>query len=207
MDKNNYWRTFIGDEEMCRLRKLADFLFSESDKRTAELLEKEKEFDQIEEGGDEWCGMTKKEAFGDYLGYEFHDSEQTDQILFRSLVMSIFAFIERDLKGLCNQLKETLGEKFSVDDMRGGSGLKASLTYLDKVLDGGFVKDDEDLKHCNKLRNALMHGDLKRSISEQKKMVNQFKNTSFTIVFHNDELQIEKETISELLIFADRVYS
>src|SRR3989339_922156 len=199
------WREIVGATEISQLKRVADFLIEESKKQDEVLKKKGKEWERMHDGGEEYQGYTKKEWDGLQLGEETYEIECFQQILFRSFISTVFAFIEHDLKELCNQLQKMSEQKFSLRDMK-GNGMYACLTYLDRILEHDFMLGDADIRVCRHIRNALDHGDTKLSKERQSNLQKNLKGSNFKIDFHNDEIYFEKEHVYIFIQFADKVW-
>ena len=93
-----------------------------------------------------------RQDLGYYLEYQYPD-------LFRkSLYTNIFSFVEKTLNSICVSYEERNNEKNSFRDMD-GNGIDRAKAYLTKVkgLDVGLIKEWEQLKAFQKVRNLIVH--------------------------------------------------
>ena len=84
---------------------------------------------------------------------------QFKNILFNSFFTASFALFEHKLQTICQRAQTAMSSPFSVDDIRAGSVLDRSKTYLTK-LGVDFPAQDSDwqvIKRYAGIRNKLMH--------------------------------------------------
>ena len=75
-----------------------------------------------------------------------------------ALVVAIYVFLEDQLNGLCETLRESLDTKLRLSDLR-GKGIERALLFMSKValFNLGDISSLALVKNVNKLRNRLVH--------------------------------------------------
>ncbi|RAP57080.1 hypothetical protein BTJ49_10905 [Oleiagrimonas sp. MCCC 1A03011] len=92
-------------------------------------------------------------------GWEMHLNQSRYPDLHRkALIISIYAYVEDQLNGLCQILEESLEGAISLKDLA-GRGTERAFKFLSKValFNLGEIKTMAFVKHTNLLRNALAH--------------------------------------------------
>ncbi len=102
-------------------------------------------------------------------------TESFTSILYDSVLISAWVFMEAVFNGYCNAMQRAMGIDLPYSDLK-GSAIERFRNYTLKVLKLDLrLKDDnwEDLKVINEIRNSLVHKD---GIVGNKKLVNNFVN-------------------------------
>ena len=87
------------------------------------------------------------------------EKDETEQLMIRSFVVSIFGFLENEVNFLCDEIKKEKKINLSFRDMK-GSGIDRSLLYLKKVAEVEFPTDPrlkEKFVNYRTLRNIIVH--------------------------------------------------
>lgn len=156
--------------------------------------------DDIDELGDDAKMIAK---------YKLLKNEEYNDIFYESLIISIYAFIEKQLFRLCLDLEPKFDIK--VSDMS-GKGIRKYKLYLSKVANiwkDSYKSDYDLLLNYNALRNYLVHSPDSRIIdSNLRNQLGSLKG--LVIAEKNDSLYVEftdSIIILELLNAAKRLLS
>jgi hypothetical protein len=198
-------REGITEYEIAKLNEVADFLINSSERQDEEIAIKQKKWSLIDDDGIiVHSGYTHKEWAEQILMEHSDGVEDLQQILIRSFILSIFSFVEENLRGLCSRVQKNKNQKFSVKDLR-GTGIVSCITYLDRVLDQQFMEHDKDLRVCSNLRNKLAHGAIQLNLSEQEKLLQRLNEASFPVKFKGRQIHFDKGDLHIFISFAEKV--
>lgn len=137
-------------------------------------------------------------------------SESFSSILFESVLISVWVFMEAEFKGYCGAMQRTMAVTLSYSDLR-GSVIERFRNYTSKVLklDLGLKDENwEDLKAINEIRNSLVHTD---RIVGNKKLINNFnKRHKLSGLLCEDKIQVDKNILKRVItlcrLFVERIY-
>ncbi len=111
-------------------------------------------------------------------------TESFTSILFKSVLISTWVFMEGEFKGYCNAMQRAMGIDLSYSDLK-GSSINRFRNYSLKVLKLDLRLRDEnwdDLKAINEIRNSLVH-----DVLEKKPLISDFiKRNRLKGLLHND---------------------
>lgn len=119
--------------------------------------QKLKHFQQEAESNPTW----NDEIFD--LEYHFRQKSLLKNIYYDSLILTLYAFIEKHMFLVCHRLENN--QKLKIEDIS-GKGIFKYRTYLTKVINIDFDMINSEwafLKNINKLRNFLVHSEGFRS--------------------------------------------
>ncbi len=151
-----------------------------------------------------------------YKGSIFKDiaiemfTESFTSILYDSVLISAWVFMEAVFNGYCNAMQRAMGIDLPYSDLK-GSAIERFRNYTLKVLKLDLrLKDDnwEDLKVINEIRNSLVHKD---GIVGNKKLVNNFVNRhKLTGLLCENRISIDKNSLIIIItlcrLFMERIY-
>ncbi|KKU81483.1 MAG: hypothetical protein UY07_C0017G0021 [Parcubacteria group bacterium GW2011_GWA1_47_8] len=111
----------------------------------------------------------------DYLAYMELEISETEQLMYRSFVISTYVFMEAKITSLCVYAEGYFEQIFSHKDIS-GRGVGRSIKYIEKVFGENFPSTQPfkfKFEIAQKIRNALVHneGIIK---DEDKPKVNEF---------------------------------
>lgn len=120
-----------------------------------------------------------------YFGEEhfielWFDICKTEQLLYRSFILSMFIFIEQEIIELCDSLFKKNKGIFCYKDLS-GQGISRGIIYLEKKLNHKFPKSDDTrnkFKILHKIRNAIVHNNAKIIENDKIFMTQQIKNNN-----------------------------
>jgi hypothetical protein len=136
-------------------------------------------------------------------------TESFASILFKSVLISTWVFMEDEFKGYCNSVQHAMGIALNYSDLK-GSAIDRFKNYTSKVLKLDFgLKDKnwQDLKAINEIRNSLVHG-----VVEKKQLINNFiKRNGLTGLLHDDNIVLDQDNLIIMImvcrLFIERIYS
>jgi|MDSW01.2.fsa_nt_gb hypothetical protein len=144
----------------------------------------------------------EREEIIEHFSLDLHEKqEKFPSIHRRSLVITIYSFLENTLNELCNTLSESVDSNVVLTDLK-GRGMERALSYLSKVAEFDLSKMGGTLsyiKNINRVRNFIVHnGGVLPSEPEQK--VNIFIASTENI-FGNPggNIRFESTFISEMI--------
>lgn len=137
-------------------------------------------------------------------------TESFTSILFKSVLISTWVFIEGEFKGYCNAMRDALDIDLSYSDLK-GSAIDRFRNYSLKVLKLGLrLKDEnwEDLKAINEIRNSLVHGIFE---NKHKQLIYNFiKRNRLTGLLRDDDIVLDQNNIIIMIMlcrqFIERIY-
>jgi len=137
-------------------------------------------------------------------------SESFSSILFDSVLISVWVFMEAEFKGYCGAMQRAMGVSLNYSDLR-GSTIERFKNYTSKVLKLDLTLRDknwEDLKAINEIRNSLVHID---GIVGNKELVNNFiKRHKLTGLLYEDKISMDKNILIIVItlcrLFIERIY-
>jgi hypothetical protein len=137
-------------------------------------------------------------------------AESFSSILFDSVLISTWVFMEAELKGYCNAMREAMGINLTYSDLK-GSAIERFRIYTAKVLKLDLRLGDnnwEDLKAINEIRNSLVHRD---GTVGNKRLVNNFiKRNKLHGLLSKDKISLEKGNLIIIImlcrLFVERIY-
>jgi hypothetical protein len=135
-------------------------------------------------------------------------AESFTSILFDSVLISTWLFMEAEFKGYCNAMRTAMKMELSYSDLK-GSVIDRFRKYTSKVLklDFKLTNDNwEDFKAINEIRNSLVHG-----VIENKQLINKFiKHHKLTGLLLEDNISIDKTHLTVIItlcrLFIERIY-
>lgn len=182
--------------------KVLDLILKIQSEQSAELEKKFQKF-SLENPADNDSGY----GWGDYLSDLNYDNERTEQILYKSFIVSIVMFMESRLLQLCEHLKKEFGHKFSVYDLK-HTGITRSIYYL-KVLGINFPKNsatNQDFSLAFRIRNSLVHADGKiGGLEELNKILGNNKKAKQYISMLYSELQFTPAYLKSLIDLNEKI--
>jgi hypothetical protein len=136
-------------------------------------------------------------------------SESFSSILFESVLISAWVFMESEFKGYCNAMQSAKNIELRYSDLI-GSAIERFKNYSLKVVKLDFrLEDDnwEDLKAISEIRNSLIHG-----VVERKPLIDKFSKrnklpgllSGDVIILNEDNLKI---IITICRLFIERIYA
>ena len=135
-------------------------------------------------------------------------TESFSSILFKSVLISTWVFMESEFKGYCNAMQSAKGVDLSYSDLLGNVVQRFS-KYTSKVLklDFRFKDDDwEDLKAINEIRNSVIHG-----VVGNKQLIEQFiKRNNLPGLLHDGNILLDQKNLIVIImvcrLFVERIY-
>lgn len=136
-------------------------------------------------------------------------SESFSSILFKSVLISTWVFMESEFKGYCNAMQRAMGVDLSYSDLK-GSAIDRFRNYTLKVLKLDLrLKDEnwEDLKAINEIRNSIVHG-----VVENKQLIDKFiKRNRLSGLLHDGNITLDENNLIVIImvcrLFVERIYS
>jgi|GEM_PF-2654949 len=137
-------------------------------------------------------------------------TESFSSILFDSVLISTWVFMEVEFKGYCNAMQKAMDIDLKYSDLK-GSAIERFKIYTAKVLKIDFRLNDEnweDLRAINEIRNSLIHTE---GIVQNKKLVNNFiKHNNLQGLLSKEKISIDKDNLTIIIVlcrlFIDRIY-
>jgi len=135
-------------------------------------------------------------------------TESFTSILFKSVLISTWIFMEGEFKGYCNAMQQAIGIDLSYSDL-GGSAIDRFRNYTLKVLKLDLRLKDEnwqDLKAINEIRNSLVHG-----VVKNKQLINIFiKRNRLPGLLRDDNIVLDQNNLIIMIMFCrlfiERIY-
>lgn len=162
---------------------------------------------QIEERLSEMsAGLPQEEAA--FLDYEFSDEFYLIDNVFlplflHSSTISLFAFFESELTGLCKRLDRSRGQGSAWSTL-GGAGIEKAKAYLKGYRDVSFGKLNpywENLNNMQSIRNCLAHanGDINQmsNSTKKQKIRHIVSSTNGLSIVDDNQLNIENRYLQE----------
>jgi hypothetical protein len=144
----------------------------------------------------------------DYLGEVSYEQSITQQLLYKSFMVSVFMFMEGKVLELCEHLRKEYKQNFSVYDLK-GFGVTASINYIKKVINIDFPKDGKtknEFAKAKNLRNILVHNDgVLNDIEKQNKFKKRFKNYKGKVYLWNNEVCLEDAYLEDLMLLNEKI--
>ncbi len=136
-------------------------------------------------------------------------ADSFSSILFRSVLISTWGFMESEFKGYCNAMQHAMSVELSYSDLQ-GSSIKRFRNYTLKImkLDLGLKNDNwEDLKAINEIRNSLVHG-----VIENRQLIHNFgKRNRLTDLLHGEDIALNENNLMVIImlcrLFIQRIYA
>lgn len=130
-------------------------------------------------------------------------------ILFDSVLISTWVFMEAEFKGYCNAMRTAMKMDLSCSDLK-GSAIDRFKKYTSKVLklDFKLTNDNwEDLKAITEIRNNLVHG----VVQENKQLIDKFiKRHKLTGLMLKDKISVDHNHLTVIItlcrLFIERIY-
>jgi len=150
-----------------------------------------------------------------YFGEEhfielWFDVQKTKQLLYRSFVLSLFIFIEREVIELCYSLFKKDKGVFCYKDLS-GQGISRGITYLEKKLNHKFPKNDDTrnkFKVLQKIRNTIVHNNARIRENDKIFIMNQVKsgNCLLEVDKHDDEIILNHDYALDVINLYKKIY-
>jgi hypothetical protein len=136
-------------------------------------------------------------------------SESFSSILFESVLISTWIFMESEFKGYCNAMQSAKDIELRYSDLT-GSAIDRFKNYTLKVLKLDFRLEDynwEDLKAISEIRNSLIHG-----VVERKPLIEKFsKRNKLPGLLTGDVITLNEENLKVIImmcrVFLERIYA
>lgn len=124
------------------------------------------------------------------------DADELEDLMQKSFIVSLYAFLERELDKDCKQLQRSIGNTtFSLEDAKGKT-LERAKSYLTEIgCRFPFDKNEywQEIRSFNKLRNLIIHNNGKITNDHIRKYVEQAKGLSIFTSFREDYIVVEYE--------------
>ena len=135
-------------------------------------------------------------------------AESFTTILFESVIISTWIFMEAEFKGYCNAMKDAKGIDLSYSDLK-GSAIDRFRNYTVKVLKLDLRLENEnweDLRAINQIRNTLVHGAI-----ENKRLINIFtKRNNLSGLLRDNNIMLDPNNLTVIIRlcrrFIKRIY-
>lgn len=135
-------------------------------------------------------------------------TESFSSILFKSVLISTWVFMESEFKGYCNAMQRAMGVDLSYSDLK-GSAIDRFKNYTLKVLKLDLRLNNEnweDLKAINEIRNSLIHG-----VVENKQLIDKFiKRNRLPGLLHGGNITLDENNLIVIImvcrLFVERIY-
>jgi len=136
-------------------------------------------------------------------------SEAFSSILFKSVLISTWVFMESEFKGYCNAMQHAMDIDLRYSDLT-GSAIDRFRNYTLKVLKIDLRlenKNWEDLKAISEIRNSLIHG-----VVEKKPLIDKFsKRNSLPGLLSAEEITLDENNLTVIImmcrLFLERIYT
>jgi hypothetical protein len=137
-------------------------------------------------------------------------TESFSVILYDSVMMSLWAFMESQFKTYCNAMQNAMSISLSYSDLS-GSSIEKFKTYTQKVavLDFRLKNENwEDLKAINEIRNYIVHSGV---MVRNKKLLEAFvKRNKLKCILLEDRIALNKHSLEIIIflckLFIERIY-
>jgi hypothetical protein len=137
-------------------------------------------------------------------------TESFSSILYDSVLISVWVFMEGELKGYCRAMQRAMDISLNYSDLT-GSAIEKFKNYIMKIvkLDLRLTEEIwEDLKAINEIRNCLVHAD---GIVKNKKLVDNFiKRHKLKGLLCGNSIVIDKNNLIEIImlcrLFIEHIY-
>lgn len=138
-------------------------------------------------------------------------AESFPSILYNSIYISVWAFMEQEIKGYCKAMQKTMKLDIGLSDLSGAlidrfNKYTKSILGLKYGFEGHFI---EDMKAMYEIRNCLVHND---GIVPENKIptVKKYVNRSKIQLIVNGRIELEKLALENLIgscsIFLKEIY-
>jgi hypothetical protein len=137
-------------------------------------------------------------------------AESFTSILFESVLISAWVFMEAEFNGYCNAMQQAMGIDLSYSDLK-GSAIERFRNYTLKVLKLDLALKDtvwEDLKAITEIRNSLVHSN---GMAKNKKLINSFtRHNRIPRLLFKDNISLDKDSLTVIItlcrLFVERIY-
>ena len=138
-------------------------------------------------------------------------TESFTSLLLESTLISVWVFMEAELKGYCNAMQRATGIKLSYSDLK-GSAVDKFRVYTSKVTNLDFGMEDvdwEDLKAINEMRNSVVHSE--GSVGNKKLVTSFLKRHKLSGLLPTGKVLVGKNDLSIIIsicrLLIDRIYA
>jgi len=136
-------------------------------------------------------------------------AESFSSILFNSVLISTWVFMESEFKGYANAMQSAKGIDLSYSDLK-GSAIDRFRNYTVKVLklDMSLKGENwEDLKAINEIRNSIAHG-----VVQNKQLIEKFmKRNDLPGLIQDENINLDENKLIVIItickLFIERIYS
>jgi len=136
-------------------------------------------------------------------------SEAFSSILFKSVLISTWVFMESEFKGYCNAMQRAMDVDLRYSDLT-GSAIDRFRKYTLKVLKLDLRLEDENwenLKAINEIRNSLIHG-----VVEKKPLIDKFsKCNKLPGLLSGELITLDENNLTVIImmcrLFLERIYT
>lgn len=145
-DNNTYFKKYLNLIKSTVDKEAVEYKVEE--KRVRGIMAEENDKRILEEGED-------------HLGWLGLEMWQTEQLMYKSFIVSIFIFMEAKITSLCVYAEEHFKQVFSHKDLA-GNGVTKSIKYIERVFGESFIADPSvkfKFEVAQKIRNALVHNE------------------------------------------------
>ena len=196
---SNLFITLIKNDSENKLEKFRQYAQGIESEFKQEVKQRNKRFDEQTEELDDYEKAELKEFLSDtYVQLE----DIYVKIHRRSILVSIYSFLENSLNRLCNQLNSRNKYPIKVEDLKGEGVVRAKI-YLEKLVQIDFSIINTEwscIQELNKLRNCIVHCEGDISNYRQKKAIeNIVKNNKNLSLLFDHEIMVDYEYIDSVL--------
>lgn len=145
-DNHSYFKRYLQLIKTTIDKEKDEYVLEE--KRITEIMSEESNNNILEQGES-------------YLADLEIQTEQVEQLMYRSFVVGVFVFMEARITNLCEHTEKYYKQVFSYRDLT-GNGISRSIMYLERVLGEKFPADPIikfKFEIAQKVRNALVHNE------------------------------------------------
>jgi len=134
-------------------------------------------WEEFKEGEGKNIDITEEE-YDDHISDEYITIDDTEQLLYKSYLVSIFIFLEQQFADLCDFINDQKKAIFTYKDLK-GIGIQRSINYIHKTLGKPFPILEARRKKFETalaVRNLIVHlnGELEGSRDGDKQKINDY---------------------------------
>jgi len=148
----------------------------------------------------------------DSLSDEYWEVKEVEQLMHRTFISGVFAFIESEIYTVCRLIKTIIPNEFPDKDLKKRSGIERSLERMKLILKRDFPEDiliREDIKIAGIIRNALMHNDgsvNKQYLQSLKSYITKYPDLKLTLT-QLDEIKVTFEYSHFMIDLSKKIFS
>jgi hypothetical protein len=139
------------------------------------------------------------------LQYRSHTTDEVQQILARSLIMTVGMTIESELNKLSTYLQRRHKEKIPPRDYKNGRGMKTRVDYINVLSGKELLKQDSDFDLLVELRNIIAHDNGWVSAKKIESLKLRYGSSNLLPEFRNGRIFIHQQLLPKFVEVAKRI--